>query len=438
MAAESDATTYRQGLRPTTMVLVLLCLMYAITYIDRVNVSTAAAVFRKELNLTNTQVGLVFSAFAYPYLVFQIIGGWVGDRFGARRALTVAGLIWGAATLLTGLVTSLTSMIVARVLLGFGEGATFPVATRAMADWTPPARRGFAQGITHSAARLGNALTPPVVAWLILLVSWRGSFVIMGVISAAWTLAWAWYFRDDPRTHPGITPAELDGLPRIRTREEKTRDPVPWRRLTRRMLPVTLVYFCYGWTLWLYLAWIPQYFLQSYHLNLTSSAFFAAGVFLGGVVGDTLGGVVSDRIYEKTGDRNKARRNLVVLGFLGSLASMLPILFLHNVALAAISLSLAFFCSEFTIGPMWAIPMDIAPRYAGSASGLMNSGSALAAIVSPLIAGYVIDRTGVWELPFIGSIGLLLVGAMLAFWMKPNEDLDGLTPVVAGKPLVAT
>jgi sugar phosphate permease len=438
MAAESDATTYRQGLRPTTMVLVLLCLMYAITYIDRVNVSTAAAVFRKELNLTNTQVGLVFSAFAYPYLVFQIIGGWVGDRFGARRALTVAGLIWGAATLLTGLVTSLTSMIVARVLLGFGEGATFPVATRAMADWTPPARRGFAQGITHSAARLGNALTPPVVAWLILLVSWRGSFVIMGVISAAWTLAWAWYFRDDPRTHPGISPAELDRLPRIRTREEKTRDPVPWRRLTRRMLPVTLVYFCYGWTLWLYLAWIPQYFLQSYHLNLTSSAFFAAGVFLGGVVGDTLGGVVSDRIYEKTGDRNKARRNLVVLGFLGSLASMLPILFLHNVALAAISLSLAFFCSEFTIGPMWAIPMDIAPRYAGSASGLMNSGSALAAIVSPLIAGYVIDRTGVWELPFIGSIGLLLVGAMLAFWMKPNEDLDGLTPVVAGKPVVAT
>jgi sugar phosphate permease len=277
-----------------------------------------------------------------------------------------------------------------------------------------------------------------VVAWLILLVTWRGSFVIMGVISAVWTLAWAWYFRDDPRNHPGITPAELDRLPPVRTREEKRRDPVPWRRLTRRMLPVTIVYFCYGWTLWLYLAWIPQYFLQSYHLNLTSSAFFAAGVFLGGVVGDTLGGVVSDRIYEKTGDRNKARRNLVVLGFLGSLASMLPILFVHDVSVAAICLSLAFFFSEFTIGPMWAIPMDIAPRYAGSASGLMNSGSALAAIVSPLIAGYVIDRTGVWELPFIGSIGLLLVGSMLAFWMKPNEELDGSTHVVAGKPLVAT
>src|SRR5438105_1046361 len=184
---------------PTKIVLLLLCLMYGITYIDRVNVSTAAAVFRKDLNLSNTQVGLVFSAFAYPYLIFQIIGGWVGDRFGARRALTIAGVIWAAATLLMGIVGSLGTMLAARVLLGFGEGATFPVATRAMSDWTPASRRGFAQGITHSAARLGNALTPPLIAWLIVAVTWRGSFVIMGVISFVWALAWLLYFRDDPR-----------------------------------------------------------------------------------------------------------------------------------------------------------------------------------------------------------------------------------------------
>ena len=422
----TPATTRpRKILGPTTIVLFLLCLMYGITYIDRVNVSTAAAVFRKELNLSNTQVGLVFSAFAYPYLVFQILGGWVGDRFGARFALTVAGVIWSAATVLMGTVGSLTSMLLARVMLGFGEGATFPVATRAMADWTTPARRGFAQGITHSAARLGNALTPPMVAWLIALVTWRGSFVLMGVISFAWTLVWFLYFRDDPRDHRAITEAEVDALPKFRTRQDRKNDPVPWGRLTRRMVPVTIVYFCYGWTLWLYLAWIPQYFLQSYKLNLTSSAFFAAGVFLGGVVGDTLGGIVSDRIFEATGDRNKARRNMVVLGFLGSLVAMVPILFLHDVALAAICLSIAFFFSEFTIGPMWAIPMDIAPRYAGSASGLMNTGSALAAIVSPLIAGYVIDKTGVWELPFLGSIALLLFGSIMAFWMKPDQELDG-------------
>jgi len=440
MAVEPTAVaTARRGLPSTTIVLTLLCLMYAITYIDRVNVSTAAAEFRKEMNLSNTQIGLVFSAFAYPYLIFQIIGGWVGDRFGARRALTLAGVIWASATILTGLVGSLAGMIAARVMLGFGEGATFPVATRAMADWTPAGKRGFAQGITHSAARLGNALTPPLIAWLILLVTWRGSFIIMGVISLVWTLAWGLYFRDNPNDHPAITRGELERLPKYRTSEERRRAPTPWGRLARRMFPVTVVYFCYGWTLWLYLAWIPLYFLQSYQLNLRNSAIFAAGVFFGGVVGDSLGGIVSDRIYEKTRDRNKARRNLVVFGFLGSLLCMLPILFLHNVTLAAICLSAAFFFSEFTIGPMWAIPMDIAPRYAGTASGIMNSGSALAAIISPLIAGYVIDQTGNWNLPFIGSIGLLLLGSVLAFWMHPDKELDEPTvgPKLAVKEATA-
>jgi MFS family permease len=189
------------------------------------------------------------------------------------------------------------------------------------------------------------------------------------------------------------------------------------------MLPVTGVYFCYGWTLWLYLAWVPSFFLHNYGLDLQTSALFSAGVFLAGVVGDTLGGVISDRILVRTGDRKKARRNLVVAGFLGSLAAMLPILVIRSAVPAAICLSLAFFCSEFTIGPMWAIPMDIAPEYSGSASGVMNIGSPLAAIVSPLIFGYVIDKTGNWALPFIGSIGLLLLGSILAFWMKPDERL---------------
>ena len=397
--------------------------MYGITYIDRVNVSTAASVFQRDLNLSNTQVGLVFSAFAYPYLIFQIIGGWVSDRFGARMTLTVSGVIWAGATIYMGLAGGLAAMLVARVLLGFGEGATFPTATRAMSDWTPAGKRAFAQGITHSCARLGNALTPPLVAWLVVLITWRGSFVILGLVSFVWVIAWAVYFRDNPGDHSGVTPQELKRLPAPRPGMKK--EPVPWLALTRRMLPVTLVYFCYGWMLWLFLAWIPSFFLHSYQRNLRDSALFSSGVFFGGVLGDALGGIVSDRIFARTGSRNKARRNLVVIGFLAALACTAPILFLHNVTWAAICLSLAFFFSEFTIGPMWAIPMDIAPQFSGSASGLMNTGSALAAIVSPLVAGYVIDKTGNWQLPFIGSIALLLVGSILAFWMKPDEGLDG-------------
>src|SRR3954468_2042926 len=195
---ESTApVTRRSGISATTNVLSLLCAMYFINYIVRVNVSTAAAVFQPELHLTNTQVGLIFSAFAYPYLAFQVAGGWVADRFGARRALTVFAIIWSSATVLMGLANSLSGMILGRVLLGIGVSA-LPVATRAMSNWMPAEKRGFAQGITHAFARLGNALTPPLIAWLILLVSWRGSFVGVGTMSFVWANAWGIYFRDAP------------------------------------------------------------------------------------------------------------------------------------------------------------------------------------------------------------------------------------------------
>ncbi len=191
MSAESSGANVRARIFPATwIVLFLICLMYGITYIDRVNVSMAASVFKRDLHLTNTEVGLVFSAFAYPYLIFQLIGGWVSDRFGARLALTASAVIWAAATLFTGLVGSLATMLCARVMLGFGEGATFPTATRAMSDWVPEGKRAFAQGVTHATARLGNALTPPLVAGLIVLVTWRGSFIVLGIISFAWAAAW--------------------------------------------------------------------------------------------------------------------------------------------------------------------------------------------------------------------------------------------------------
>ena len=129
--------------KATNIVLALLCLMYFITYLDRVNVSTAADGFGKEFGLSKTEIGLVFSAFAYPYLIFQVIGGWVSDRFGTRRTLIICGLVWAGATVLSGLTTGLFSMLVARVLLGLGEGATFPAATSAMSRWVPKGQRGI-------------------------------------------------------------------------------------------------------------------------------------------------------------------------------------------------------------------------------------------------------------------------------------------------------
>ena len=167
----------------TNGVLGLLCVMYFITYLDRVNIATAGAEIMRDFGLSKTDFGLILSAFAYPYAIFQVIGGSVGDKFGARRTLLACGVIWAAATILTGMVGGIVSLFLARVLLGFGEGATFPTATRAMQNWTAPGKRGFAQGITHSFARFGNAVTPPLVVLLMAYMGWRGAFVLLGIVA---------------------------------------------------------------------------------------------------------------------------------------------------------------------------------------------------------------------------------------------------------------
>jgi len=410
--------------KATHVVLGLLCAMYLITYVDRVNIATAGPSIKSELALSNTQLGHVFSAFAYPYLLFQVFGGWVGDRFGPRRTLFVCGVIWAAATILTGLASGLAMLFAVRVLLGVGEGATFPVATRAMQSWTAPEKRGFAQGITHACARLGNAITPPIVAALITWLSWRGSFVILGASSLVWVTAWVVYFRDQPADHFRVTEEELAQLPNRGVASRAVRPEVPWLRLIIRMLPVTVVYFCYGWTLWLYLNWLPSFFLHEYKLDIGHSAIFASAVFFAGVGGDLLGGTISDAILRRTGDLLKARRNVIVGGFLGSFVCLLPVFFTHDLTMIVLSLAAAFFFAEIVIGPMWSIPMDIAGRFSGTASGLMNTGSALAAILSPLAFGYVADLTGDWHLPFLGSLGLLLLGAALAFTMRPDVAFE--------------
>jgi len=410
--------------KPTVVVLGLLCVMYMITYVDRVNISTAADSIRRELRLSNTQLGFLQSAFGYPYLLFQIFGGWVGDRFGPRRTLFLCGLIWASATILTGFAGGLTALFICRLLVGIGEGATFPVATRAMQNWTPPGRRGFAQGLTHAFARLGNAITPPIVAWLIVFVSWRGSFITLGCCSLVWVLIWVWYFRDTPADHPSITAAELEMLPNKGAPARIVRPKVPWGALTKRMAPVTVVYFCYGWTLWLYLTWLPSYFLHEYQYDLRKSALFTSAVFFAGVVGDYLGGHVSDRILHSTGDLQKARRNVVMFGFLGSFVCLVPVFLTHDLVLIIVSLGAAFFFAEIVIGPMWSIPMDIAGKFSGTAAGMMNTGSALAAILSPIAFGYIIDKSGNWQLPFVGSLAFLLIGAVLAPTMHPERAFE--------------
>lgn len=403
-------------------VLILLCAMYFITYIDRVAISTAAPFMKDDLGLSNTELGLALSAFAVPYAFFQIIGGLIGDRFGPRKVLGIVGIIWALATAATGMASGLISLVIARLGLGFGEGASFPTATSAMAKWMPADQRGLAQGVTHSASRIGNAIAPVILALIIGSLGWRASFFIIGGMSLAWVGAWYFYFRDEPKSHPKMTSVELAEIPPYV--KFKDRAPVPWKKLLQRILPVTFVDFCYGWTLWVYLTWIPSFFSDNYGLDLKGFALFTSLVLFAGVIGDSAGGVISDRIYRKTGSLKLARRSVLVTGLLGSFAFTVPTLFIHDLSTAAVCLAMSFFFLELTNPILWSIPMDIAPTHAGVASGLMNTGFGIAGILSPFIFGLLVDMTGSWEAPFILSSALLFVGAFSALFIDPTRRID--------------
>ncbi|HDW0199557.1 TPA: MFS transporter, partial [Escherichia coli] len=407
-----------------TKILALFCAMSFLMYVDRVNLSATAGLIKDELGLSNTELGVIFSAFAYTYAVFQIIGGWFVDRLGSRRMIIFCGIIWVIATMATGFVGGFISLFLARLLLGVGEGAALPSQARAITYWFKPQQRGFVQGVTHSFSRLGNAITPPIIVALVAFWSWRGAFISLAIVTFIWLISWIISYKDDPRDHSGMTEEELEGVPIFEKKDLKVKaEPTPWRALIKRMGPTMGVYFCYGWTSWLFFTWLPTFFMHGRGMDLKSSALFTAGVFLSGVVGNTVGGVISDKVLKMTGNLVAARRNVILFSFISVLFLLVPVINTDSLLIMTICLSVAFFCLELTIGPIWAVPMDITPKYVGIASGLMNAGSAVAGIISPIVFGIIIDKTGNWSLPFYGSVALLIIGIFLTFFMRPDKSL---------------
>src|SRR3569833_1524096 len=244
-------------LSPPGIVLAILCAMYFLYFVDRTNFAIAGPVMKADLHLNDTDLGILFAAFGIPYALLQPLGGAVGDRLGLCLMFGLCAVIVCVATAWVGLATGMVSLFLARLLLGIGEGFGFPTATRAMSTWTPKGRWGFAQGITHAFSRVGNAATSLIVVGLITVSSWRAAFFVLVAVTLVWAAVWFWYFRDDPASHPSMPPEALAQL--APPKRGAARPPVPWLPLARRIAPVTIVDFCYGWYLVVFQAWVPSF-----------------------------------------------------------------------------------------------------------------------------------------------------------------------------------
>ena len=404
--------------RPTRVrytVLALTVAAYMITYMDRVMIAAAVPVIQKEFGFSLVTMGWILSAFRWGYALFQIPGGWLGDRIGPRRALSLIVTWWSLFTSATALAWSAVSMMVFRFLFGVGEAGAFPIATRSLSRWMLPAERGFAQGITHAGSRLGAALTPALVVFLMARWGWRAPFFVFGVLGLLWVAVWHGYYRDTPEEHCSVNRAERElihsgmGGPRPRVSAA-----VPWRKIfsSANLWTLCLMYFCYAYCISVYLDWFPKYLHDHRGFDLRRMGLYAGLPLLAGTAGDLLGGWFSDLWLKRSGNLRRARRGVAIGGFLLAAGGILPATFTADPLACVLYTCLAVFGLELTVGVSWAVPLDIASDYAGSVSSVMNMCGNIGGAISPALLAYLV-RSYNWEVPFVLSSMLCLVAAAL-------------------------
>jgi sugar phosphate permease len=412
-------------------ILLLISLMYLITYLDRVNISTAAPVISKEFGFDKITMGAIFSAFVWAYALFQVPGGWLGDRLGPRRILTAIVTYWSVMTAATAMAGSAVSFIVVRFLFGIGEAGAFPVATRAMQLWYPREERGFVQGITHSASRAGAAIAPPIVVAIMSTLGWQWVFYICGAVGLVWAAWWYFSYRDLPEDHPMVNQIELqrirglDQAGNINQPTTESKASVPWATLLRspNMWAIMCAYFTYVYCLWIFLSWLPSYLVEFRHFTLIKVGIFASLPLWAGVIGDTVGGLATDWLLKKTGSAKLARRTVAIVGMLGCCVFIVPAALTEDAYTAVYCLTAALFFLECTIGPSWAVPMDVGGKYSGTVSGMMNMAGNIGGALSPLVFGFLVQY-GNWQAPFIVAASLLVLGAAVwAFWLDPDVSV---------------
>ena len=406
-------------------VLGLSFLMAFLMYMERGAIGTAAPNIMRDFRIDKITMGWSVSAFNWSYALFQVPGGWMADRFGARIVLAGAIAWWSAFTAGTGLSFNAISLAITRLLFGVGEAAAFPAGSRALARWLPAEQRAFGQGFQHSGSRLGAALAPAVAVSLMAVFGWRPMFFIFGAAGVLWAGVWYAYYRNYPSEHPGTNAAEIELLPKVSGTRLEGKRSVPWRRIlrSRDLWYLSAVYFCYGWVLWLYLAWFPSYLREARHFSALKSG-LASIPLLAATVTNVAGGLLSDKLSAKFRDLRRGRLTVSICGFIAAALGLLPGVLAKSPVTALACLTFALGGLELTVAVSWAICLDIGGDYSGSVSSVMNTWGNLGGAFSAVMVGYLATLLG-WTAPFLMASFLCLLSALIVSRIDPRRSAAG-------------
>ncbi|MBS1801352.1 MAG: MFS transporter [Acidobacteria bacterium] len=409
----------------------LLGLISALTFVDRVNLSIAGKYIQDEFAFKTESMGWILSAFSVGYALCQVPAGWLGDRFGPKKVITVAILWWSLFTIATAFAADFPwvswlgmawSFALVRFALGVGEAAAFPNSNRLIADWINPERRGTANSIFLVGIGLGGALTPIAISWIMKRWGWQSSFYICGALGLILAVGWYIYATDRPEEHHGVNPLELQAI-RSASRQSNTalhqnegarpenisllplfRNPSVWLLI--------LSYLCIGYPAYIYYTWFFIYLVNVRHLPIETGGLWGSTPFIAILVLTPLGGWFSDRAAKRWG-RRRGRQGTVWLGVVLSAIMLAAGARISNNTYAIVLLALAAGFNLFATPAFWATCNDLSPRSSGSLSGLMNMGGNIGGWLSPILTATIAVRFGWQNALYFGSLMTLVAGF---FW----------------------
>lgn len=419
-------------------VMVMLCLSGMISYVDRVNLSFVAPDLMREFRVGPAEMGVVLSAFVWTYMLLQVPGGMLLDRWGPRWLLGAAACLWGAATMLTATATGLGSLVLWRGLLGVGEAPVTPGGTKVIGTWMADRERGLASGIMIAGVPLGTCLGSPLIGWLLSRYGWQTVFVVTGLLALAWAVAWVAYYRA-PARHRGADAAERAHVARNNSRLSRQVTPVRvgWGALlrNRNVLGLSLGHAALLFNLYFFLSWLPTFLIQQHHLSILRTGFSASIPWLFGLAGSLLSGHASDVLIRRGWRPIEARKLFMGTGMVLCMAAFFSVL-TTSLGWTVAWLSVAVFGLLLTNGVVWAANADISPEAQGAqVSGMQNFIGNVGGMLAPIVTGALVQLTGSWVSAMAAAACVALLGAWAYVGLLRDGARFGLgtaAPTAAG------
>lgn len=395
----------------------LTAIAMCICYIDRVNISVVAIEMQREFGWDDATKGIVLSSFFAGYLVMQLLGGILANKYGGRLILGLAVLIWSLFTILTPVAAyaSLSILLLTRVLMGLGEGSAFPAGYNLVAHWSPAQEQTRAIGLMMSGAAFGTVIALLSTGWIINRYGWPSVFYLFGATGVIWAILW---FKLVPKDSGSDSAAE---------QSQSQKPPLPWRQLfsQRAIWAIIIASATAGWTFYIFVGWLPSYFNDVYNLSLLESGVYAAVPWLVLFLMQNGSSWIASRLMDAGISRTTTRKWMQCVAQLGTAALIIALIYVRSPNVALIVMSLVFATMAFTTPGYAANIIDVAPQFADVLSGVITSIASIAGLIAVTLTGLIIQWTNSYEAIFwVTAVLSALSASIWIFWCSGEEIIQ--------------